>query len=265
MADKAIVKSLHSSGGKYQCGLNNDADLVINGRFASPAVDKKARLFDDFFGDLLADEWAVVEGADTATSNALIVNEPDCPGALHLITGDSSTLTYAGNGIQVTSGAFYNWKAANGGLRFETRIKISAITTTAFFVGFTDVGTFEAPIESAGSANTLTTNATDAVGFMFDTRMTDDNIWLVGVANDVDATAVDSAIAPVADTFITLAFEVNADGDATFYINGAAVGRVADAVTASVALTPTIAATSLVESSTRTVTCDYIEVEMDRV
>lgn len=242
-------------------GITKDNELLLNKRLITPTMKNLVRFQDDFLGDVLADQWAVVEGADTTTSDAVVTD--GIGGTLVLTTGDSATLTYAGNGIQVTHGAFYSFKAANGGLRYGVRLKISAITTAAFFVGFTDLGTFEAPIESAGSGNTLTTNATDAVGFMFDTRMTADNIWCVGVKGDTDATAVNSGIAPVADTYILLEFEVNSDGDAIFYIDGDVVGRVDDAVTTTVGLTPTVAATSLVAAS-RTVTVDYIECEMNR-
>lgn len=262
MTDNAIQVSLHGVG-PTGFGLNADGDLISRGKFVSPAVDKQVVLFDDFLGDVIADQWNVVEGADTTTSDAAIVSGIN--GILRLTTGDSATLTYAGNGIQVTQGAFYNFRASDGGLALEARLKISAITTAAFFVGFTDLGTFEAPIESAGSGNTLTSNATDAVGFMFDTRMTDDNIWLVGVKADTDATAQNTAVAPVADTFITLRVEVDADGDATFFINGDRVGSVmSNAITASTALTPTIAATSLV-AATRTIDVDYLLASKHRV
>jgi len=261
MADNNIRVSLHGVG-PTGFGLNADGDLISRGRFVNAAVDKRVRLFDDFLGDVIADQWNVVEGADTTTSDAAIVSGVN--GLLRLTTGDSATLTYAGNGIQITQGAFYNFRASDGGLALEARIKIDAITTAAFFVGFTDVGTFEAPIESAASGNTLTSNATDAVGFMFDTRMTDDNIWLVGVKADTDATAQNSGIAPVAATFITLRVEVSATGEAIFFINGARVGTVmASAITASTALTPTIAATSLV-AATRALDVDYIDVVKHR-
>ena len=264
MADKSIVKALHSNGsGPYSIGLNNDGDLVVGGRFVSGAPDKKIKLFDDFLGDVLASNWSVVEGADTTTSDALVTNAPG--GTLRLTTGDSATVTYAGNGIQITQGAFYNWKAANGGLRMEARIKIDDIALTAFFVGFTDLGTFEAPIESAGSADTITTNAADAVGFFFDTRMTTDNIWAAGVAAGTDATHIDTGSAPVAATYIRLTVEVDSSGDATFYIDGSAVGKVASAVTADTVLTPTIAATSLDSGTSKNLDVDYIEVEQDRV
>lgn len=263
MADNKIRVSLHSVGDQG-VGLNKDGDLISRGKFVSRAPDKVVRLFDDFLGDVIADQWNVVEGADTTTSDAAINSQ--IGGVLRLTTGDSSTLTYAGNGIQITQGAFYNWKSANGGLFMEARIKLDAITSVAFFVGFTDLGTFEAPIESAGSANTITTNATDAVGFMFDTRMSTDNIWLVGVKGNTDATAQNSGVAPVAATFITLRVEVDAAENAIFYINGARVGTVMEsAITETVALTPTICATSLESTVSKLLDVDYIDVGMHRV
>lgn len=263
MANNKVQVELHNTGDQG-FGLTSDGLLVNRGRFLEPrAISKVIRYEDDFIGDVLRSEWNVVEGADTSTSDALVTN--GVGGTLVLTTGDSATLTYAGNGIQVTQGAFYNWRAAQGGLRMEARVKVDAITTVAFFIGFTDVGTFEAPVESAGSADTLTTNATDAVGFMFDTRMSTDNIWLVGVANNTDATAQNSGLAPVADTYRVYAVEVDSAGVATFYIDGVRVGtKMTGAVTTSVALTPTVAATSLV-AATRTVTVDYVQVEAHRV
>jgi hypothetical protein len=262
MANIGIQKEIHNTGDQG-FGLTSQGLLVNRKRFIEPAAIRRVvRYSDDFLGDILRSEWAVVEGADTTTSDAAIVSGEG--GTLVLTTGDSATLTYAGNGIQVTQGAFYNWKAANGGLRMEAHIKINDITTAAFFVGFTDLGTFEAPIESAASANTLTTNATDACGFMYDTRMSTDTIWLTGVKNNTDATAQNSGIAPVNNIYINLAVEIGADEVARFYINGALAGTpMTGALTKTVALTPTIAAASLV-AATRTVTVDYIDLEMHR-
>lgn len=264
MADKSIRTALHGSG-LSGFGLTKDGDVVSRNRIVAPYdMSKVIRFSDDFLGDVIADQWAVVEGADTSTSDAAVVSV--IGGALVLTTGDYATLTYAGNGIQVTHGAFYNWKAENGGLSFEVRLKLSAITNVALFVGFTDLGTFEAPIESAGSANTITTNATDAVGIMFDTRMTTDNLWGVGVKNGTDATSLNLGVAPVANTYIILKIEVDKDGAAKFFVNGEGKGGgvMSNAVTKTVALTPTIAATS-VEAASKAVTVDYVDVRMDRV
>ena len=49
-------------------------------------------------------------------------------------------------------------------------------------------------------SNGITTNATDGLGFFFDTSMTDDAWWISGVANDVDAVHQNTTFAPVIAT-----------------------------------------------------------------
>lgn len=264
MADKTISTAIEGSG-PSGFGLHRNGHVISRNRIVAP-YDHSLTIeyFDDFIGDVIADQWAVVEGADTTTSDAVVTS--GIGGTLVMTTGDSATLTYAGNGVGVTHGAFYNWKAENGGLSFETRLKLSAIATVKLFVGFTDLGTFEAPIEGSGSANGITTNAADAVGIIFDTSMTTANLWGVGVKNDVDATALNLGVAPVADTYIILKIEVDKDGAAKFFVNGTGRGGgvMSGAVTKTVGLTPAIYATSLAAAS-KTVTVDYVDVRMDRV
>jgi hypothetical protein len=217
--------------------------------------------FDDFIGDVIADQWNVVEGTDSATSDAAIL-AGGMGGILRFTTGDAGT-GLAADMVQMTQAL--QWQASNGNLCAQARFKLSAITTCYAFFGFTDVVTLEAPIESAASANTLTSNATDAVGFMFDTRMSTDNWWLVGVATDVDATAQDMGAAPVADTFATFRIELSALGVATFFYNGVQVGTaMAGAVTAGADLTPTFAVSKTSVAASMTADMDYIHVSMAR-
>lgn len=224
----------------------------------SPGV---VSLFDDFLGDVLADQWNAVE---TDTDGAQAVLAGGIGGLLRITTGnDDGNVVVLPDLSGVTS--FLNWQASNGGLRFQTRIKISRITLAYIFVGFTDLITIEAPVISAGSADTITTNATDAVGFMFDTAMSTDTFHLVGVANDVDATRQATTIAPVADDFITLGLEVSAAGVATFFINGNPVGTpMTGAVTPGADLTPCVYASNTDGTSAITMDVDYVSVSMFR-
>jgi hypothetical protein len=148
----------------------------------------------------------------------------------------------------------------------QARLKLSAITTCYVFVGFTDLAaSLEAPIESAASADTLTSNATNAVGFMFDTRMATDNWWLVGVKADTDATHQNTGLAPVADDYATLRVEVATDGTATFFYNGVQVGTaMANAITAATDLTPTINVSKTSVAASMTADVDYVHVSMSR-
>jgi len=219
--------------------------------------------FDDF-EKLDTGRWLATEGTDSVTSNAAIL-AGGVGGVLRLTTGDAGT-GLAADTEQLTHNTL-QFKAANGNLVFETRVKLSAITTCWAFFGFTDTvaAALEAPIMSAGSGNTLTSNATDAVGFMFDTRMTDDNWWLVGVKNDVDATAQNSGYAPVAGTYEVLRIEIDADGRALFFRNGLKIGTaMTGAVTASVALTPVLAVSKTSVAASMTVDIDYVHASCAR-
>lgn len=223
----------------------------------SPAT---AAVFDHFLGASLdTTKWTLVEGTDSATSAAAIL-AGGAGGVLRITTGDAGT-GLAADMPQIVSSLQY--KASLGGLVAETKIKFSAITTMYFFFGFTDVATLEAPIESAGSVNTLTSNATDAVGFLFDTRMSTDTFHLVGVKNDVDAVSQVLDAVPVVDTYVKLRVEVSSEGKASFYIDGVAVGTVMSAaVTPTALLTPTLNVGKTSVAASMTADVDYLAVSM---
>lgn len=218
--------------------------------------------FDDFLGDLVADQWNYTEGTDGATANAAIL-AGGVGGVLRITTGD------AGTGLAADLACLSSelqWKASSGGLSATARLKISQITEAYLFFGFTDVASLEAPIVSAGSADTLTSTASDAVGFMFDTRMTTDKLWLVGVKGDTDAVAQNSAVAPVADTYITLRVDVSADGHASFYINNAEAGTILmDAVTPGTALAPVLCVSKTATATSMTADIDFVAISANRV
>lgn len=202
--------------------------------------------------------YALFNGSDAEAVDPVVTGN-----ALVLVSGDATAGTDAANGSQ----AILNtpWQIDDGTLLvLEADVKISAITNVRMFFGWTDQNAaLEDPIESAASADTITTNATDAVGFMFDTAMATDNIWLVGVNNNVDETAQNSALAFVADTFRKLRIELNASGDATFRINGTAIGTVmTSALRVTVNLYPTVFISSL-STATRTMTVDNLYVRQD--
>lgn len=231
-------------------------------QIALPSPDRVV-LFDDFVRSSQAlsttavDGWRSTKGSDGQGVDWTIT--PDVNGKIVGVIGDT-TASMAVSGVQLDSGL--NWKANQGDLVFQARVKMSQITTIAVFVGLTDqVSALEMPIHSAASANTITTNATDAVGFFFDTSMTADTWWIAGVANGTDATHQNTGIAPVADTYETFRIEVGTDGSAVFYRNGVVVGtKMIGAVTPTVALTPVIAGFNRDTTGTPSLTADYIAV-----
>lgn len=241
-------------------GLSRIASAAVAALAVVPSRDTAA-LFDDFLGDVLDANWNYVEGTDASPTDAA-VKVGGIGGVLTVSTGDAGT-GLAADLAQVNS--FLNWRAANGDLVAETRVKLSAITNLYMFFGLTDNNALEAPIESAASGDNITTNASDAVGFMFDTRMATDTVWLAGVKADVDATKQNTNLIPVAGDYMTLRVQVTAAGAALFFINGVQVGTQMDnAVSPNVALTPTFALGNTSLTVAKTADVDYIGVSMKR-
>lgn len=261
-----ILTSLHGR----KVGLTENGRLMAPGGFIAGEHGKqfdfsspsKVVMFDDFLGDVIADQWDAQEGTDSATSSSAIL-AGGIGGVLRITTGDAGT-GLAADMVQLTQAL--QWQASNGGLSIQARFKLSAITTCYVFIGFTDLAaSLEAPIESAASADTFTMNASDAVGIMFDTRMSTDNWWLTGVAANTDATHQNSGFAPVADDYETWRIEVSAGGVATFFRNGKQVGTaLTGAVTAATDLTPTINVSKTSVAASMTMDIDYVSVSMNR-
>lgn len=259
-----ILTSIHGR----KLGLDHDGKVLapagmtigqpgvgIQNRIAS-VID--CAIFDDFLDGFNTSRWLATEGTDSATSAAAIL-AGGIGGVLRLTTGDAGT-GYAADAEQITQNHLM-WQASEGGLAFETKLKMSQITEVYGFFGFTDTTALEAPITSAGSGNTLTTNASDAVGFMFDTRMTTDTWWLTGVKANADATAESSGFSPVADTYVTLRVEVDSSGNAVFYHNGIQVGvKMSNAITAATDITPIFTFSKLSTATSVTLDVDYVHV-----
>lgn len=235
---------------------------MLERRVSSRQVER----FDDFtgggqaFSTTVIDGWRSRKGSDGGCVDWTVTGAVD---GVVVGTIGATTASMAVSGVQLDAGLC--WKANQGNLVFEARVKISAITNVSVFVGFTDqVAALEAPATLTGT--TFTTNATDAVGFLFDTDATTDTIRLVGVANDVDATHQDTSLAYVADSYKIFRIEVGTTGVATFYIDGAQVGTaMPGAVTATVSLTPVVSGFNRTTSGTPTISADYVSVRGDRV
>ncbi|NIR50000.1 hypothetical protein GWO43_15995 [candidate division KSB1 bacterium] len=241
---------------------NNDNFVVIEKASPASSFGAKQTVADDFIEPTLSTSlWAVASGSDGTAADPVF--NAQAGGAVRGVTGAGAAGTMAANGTQISNALTF--QSDKGGMVFEARVKLSAITNISVFVGFTDqVGSLEAPITSAGSANTITTNATDAVGFMFDTSMDDDNWWLVGVDNGTDATHQDSGTAPTAATYQTFRIEVDTVGGAKFFIDGSQVGTaMVDAVKADVLLSPVVAGFTRTAASAN-IDADYIFAQVDK-
>jgi len=235
-------------------------NILENNRVQALDPLQKVTLSDDFLGDLLSDEYSGAGGSD-AQALAPIINAQQ-GGVVRLTSGnvggdddavDASVMTHS-----------LSWPADAGGLMIEARVKVDIITECMVFVGFTDVlgtTTVEFPLEYATA--TVTANAADAVGIIFDTDSTNDFLTGGGVKATAVTAGIEHTAGMVAATYITLRVEVRADGSAAFYVNGTLVGTVAAAVTITVDMTPVIACMSR-DTTSKVLDVDYWYVQMNR-
>ncbi len=229
----------------------------------------KAVLFDDFLGDTLNSFlWTAAVGSDGQAVAAAIPATPLQSGAITMTAADAGSSDAAD--LASLCGAL-NFMPNQGGMVLEVKLHVDDITNVSFFVGFTDIVANSAPSPSVGiempfslSGTTLTSNATNAIGFLFDTAATSDKIWLCSVADNADGTEVDSDIAPVNGIYITLRVEIDAAGLATYYINGVSKGtQAAPASKIDVALCPYVGVVSRT-TAVRVLTVDYVHAEQSR-
>lgn len=161
--------------------------------------------YDDFLGAALAGE---VAGTTENSGSAAIVAGQE-GGVAGVVTG-----TTGGNRSQLTTGL--NHKPSSGQIGVQWRAKpVSSVADVAYFYGFTDTVSIEFPIEISGT--TITANATDAVGLMYDTAATTDAWRIVAVSGGsvvinqiVQLNGVNAA--PVADVYEQFRFFIAPDG-----------------------------------------------------
>lgn len=182
---------------------------------------------DDFLGDELGGGWTTQ--ADAGCSAAINVQSG---GVLRLTTD-------ATDDDRVDLSHELNWYP-NKKVHFECRLKCDVVTTLHVVAGLTDAkGEASQLLPVSLSGTTWTTTATDFIGFNFDTDATTKTWRGMAVKADVDATNKDLSNAWAAATWITLRIEVQDTGDATFFINGTALGGiVGPASTLATALVP---------------------------
>lgn len=220
-------------------------------------------LFDDFIQQTIVEAdtpWILNSGADAQALDPAI--NAQAGGVIRLTTGDADGTT-ANDGSQLV--CHLPVTANLGGVSFETRLHINtAITTVSVCAGFTDATGLEEPFTN--SADTITSTATDAVCFLYDTDATTDTWWAVAVDTDVDDTGnASTGTAPVADTYQVLRIDISPDGNTCyFYIDGVLKAtRNAGGVSPDVALYATVIACATTTTS-KTVDIDYIKVKHNR-
>src|SRR3990167_2141709 len=250
-------------------------DWKIAGTTVSPTAnelnradtDDKFTFLEDFEGTwLITDAGPADYFSSTAGSGATPVIATTVSAS---INGEVTLKSAADDGTDAANGATFthiglDCKANQGGLAFETRLKVDDVSETYLFVGFTDTisTTVEFPIDL--EADVIVATATNACGILYDVDSTTNEFAQGGVKAGAVTLASFSGSLPVDATYVVLRVEVSATGGVRGFINGTAIAaETANAVTITTALTPAIIIGN--RSANQVIaTIDYWKVEQDR-
>lgn len=212
-------------------------------------------IFDDFLGAVISTFWNALKGSDgTGVAPAINVQNN---GVVRLTTGAGSTHTMAVNGSQLTSAL--TLLISDEGTRFEARLgKISALTSQSICFGLADVSTLSAPFTISGT--TFTATATNAAAFVEDSAATGAAAKLNAVAINAGGTIQTVNLGIDVDTaaFHTYRIEIDAAGNACYFVDGAIVATILLAVATTARLCLSIGMFSNATSASQTLDVDYV-------
>jgi hypothetical protein len=229
----------------------NDAEHAAN--ISGSMLEKRVHFSDNFTQEAInADVWtSTVDGS----GDSIAISET-AGGSLLFTTGTVD------NDASHLGGAII-WNAVTESV-LEARVTIDDVSQSAVFVGFSDAKSESAALLAIGyQGDTLTTTATDVVGFIIDadsSTIAASTAILAGSKNGTDATPVSSGIVWADGETKDLRIELNADGSANGYIDGVGVGYIADAVTAATLMCATVQVQTRAAGSGETIRLHRIDV-----
>ena len=257
---ETVSKKGFVAGGEASVG-NKGGSVVLPG---NPAV---VAFFDDFLGDVIADEWYSAEG-DTGHATVAVQAVTNGVARMHL----SSTATKAPASYCVLNhGLFTQWKANQGNLRIAARLKVDNTDGANVFIGFSDTGADQMVGYDTGDSTAAPLfNASNAVGWLFSGGDGSPSTVWRGVACNADTvkTPVDG-VAPTNNVYSVLEIELSdtgAGGDgkvAKFWQDGVLKGSITSPVLATRAMTPVLSAFSSEDTGT-VVDLDWINLSANR-
>ena len=156
----------------------------------------------------------------------------------------------------------------------EVRLRNDDLDGLTFYVGFSDAVSESGTIAFTYSGTTLTSNASDGAGFVWDTNADTDYVYAVSSKNNADGTVISTGLAITKSTWATFRVELRDNGsrtDAIFYFNKTGnainpvqdyVGTEIDALTRTDPLCVTIACMNE-EAAANTLDIDYVKAWQD--
>ena len=220
--------ALAASGDVWQTGDQGGSNYVQCNYRGEHVLEGTARfepmgafsIWDDFLYQTIAETdtpWILNSGIDAQAIDPAIYAQEY--GVLRCRTGDDDGAT-ANDASQFV--CHIPVQADSLGLVMETRLRINtAITNVAVNIGFTDITTLEEPFTIAGG-DAVTSNATDAACFTYDTDADTDEWFALAVDSDTDDSGNSTTgTAPTADVYQVFRIEIDSDGNTIrYYIDG---------------------------------------------
>ena len=248
----------------FPAGLTGQAgnDYIVR----HPALH--CELFDDFLGveisPVLFNALAGTGGSPVAPAISPPATSSAANGVLLFTSGSDATATMATNGSQLT-GAL-SGLVSNGGTVFEARIGgLSAATAQSICFGLVDVVTLSAPFTNT-TGTTFVKTATNGACFLQDSRGTNKALTAISTnaAAAVQTTTLANAVNITAATFNTYRIEIDAAGNAVFFIDGVQVASQLLAVATTAVLAPSIGMFAS-SGTAETMLVDYVMYKQARV
>lgn len=231
--------------------VNKAFQLGNDYKMGSPAA--YVEYFDDFLGPVLSTaRWTALTGSDGSNSPVINLQQG---GVVRFTTGAGSTHTMAVNGSQLVSSR--NLLVSNGGVRADFRLgKASAITSQQYCFGLIDAVTLTAPFTRTTA--TTTANGTNGACFLQDPASTNTHLYAVAVnaGGSPQSVALNVDIDTAAQHVYRI--EIDAAGNATYFIDGALVATIALAVATTAQLAMSIGTFSEATSGSQTLDADYV-------
>ena len=207
----------------------------------------------------------VGQGIAEADSGAIRLDSDGLSGAIQLTTTNEDIHAA---GLQTAT--MFN-VAKMGTIVLEARVRMASITDGETFIGFSDVNTDLAIIEGAichGDTVTITLTASDLVGFLDASDLTDAADWHAvynggTTTGETTSTNIDLNDDAVAGEYQILRLELDNNGTARWYIDGVLLKTLAGAVST----TTDLCMNALTESKTtaiKTMDVDYILLTANR-
>ena len=213
------------------------------------------------------------DGLDETDSGVVNLESDGLSGVAQLTTTDEDK-----HGVYIATPIMFD-AALMGTLVLEARVRLPSLATKEVFIGFADVNGNDLSLEDDlihGATATITLTASDLVGFLYSSDLTDSADWHIvynggSVSGETTSTDLDVDDDAVAGEWQVFRVEVFSNGTARWYIDGESVGGsnsvkqkgVANAVSTSTDLAVVVG----VETKTTTIMTldiDYIKVMANR-